>query len=198
MNDDSTLDAALASLTHAGEDRGFRAEVLRRIANSPHARPAFAGAVAGRRLAFAAIVAMLLAGSWLAWRAVGPTVQKSPVNAEVSVPEPTSARAEPHPQAPTSTGSRPDTAPSPSAKGRRMRRASSTQKPTETPAAVEVASASADGPLPFGIERVRIEAVAIELVSVAQVGDDPALAALASPQPVVVEPVHIDELVPGT
>jgi hypothetical protein len=191
---DEALDALLAGLTDPGEGRGFRARVMARLGGgAPQVPPA---TVPWRGLAASLGVAAVVFGAFLAWRASDPSPRHDASTAPDAGPVASSPPAVDLPGASVAgrdvaTGAtattRPDSGPA------RVPRAGDATVPSQVTTAANFAE---DEPLPYGMERIRVATVSIPPVTVSELGEDPSLAALARPDPVLIDPIDIDPIAP--
>jgi hypothetical protein len=195
--DDSALDALLSTLTEPGEDPAFRARVLSRLDGSvddARTSPPWRWAAAGVLVAAALVVAMFY--GWRPQRPVGDDAERAAVE---SAPAASSAGgamvrtdSSATPGRDASTGLAAEAPAEPWTTSDRRSRAA-----VREPQVVAAREALADDqPLPYGIERIRLEPVSIQPFALREVREDPAMAALIPPDPVRVDPIDIDEITP--
>lgn len=185
--DDDHLDAVLARLTEPGEDAGLRARVIARLEEPRAARSWHQGYWPA--VATLAVTVGVAAAFW--WPArLGPidagglqTASARPATADPFGGRENGADAA---EADPANGADP----SPSTSARPDSRSRSGARSRMEPPSI-VATSPDEGPLPFGMERVRVEPVTTDPVRLEQLRDDPALAAMTAPVPVSVEPIDI-------
>jgi hypothetical protein len=194
--DDDRLDAALAALTDPGEDAGFRTRVLSRLdAPGDGAQPSLPGrwAAAGVLLAAALVVATFY--PWRPHRPVGRDVERAAEEALAASPAGDSIVTAAPAAGPGNGTSAPSATEQPAPQvASAHRRTSGAVREARMVAARE--SLADDQPLPYGMERIRVDPVAIPSFTLREVREDPMMAALTPPEPVRVDPIDIAEIAP--
>lgn len=194
--DERALDALLAALTEPGEDPAFRARVLSRLdASVDDARRSRPWRWAASGVLVAAALVAVTFSVWRPDRPAGHDAARSETEAPAASPAGGSLFPANSSGGPWSGTSAPSAGELPAQQlamaGRRTRAAA------REPQAIEARDTLGDDqPLPYGMERIRLEPVTIQPFALREVREDPRLAALAAPEPVRVDPIDVEEIAP--